>query len=51
MDLYDRLTFNIVSETPEVSYLLNNKFTVFIQEDSTKNEYRVTAELSLAMAL
>ncbi|MEI6832338.1 MAG: DUF6268 family outer membrane beta-barrel protein [Candidatus Omnitrophota bacterium] len=40
----DRLTFNIVPETPEVSYLLNNKFTVFIQGDSTDSEYRVTKD-------
>ncbi|MDD5097641.1 MAG: DUF6268 family outer membrane beta-barrel protein [Candidatus Omnitrophica bacterium] len=40
----DRLTFNIIPETPEVSYLLNDKLTVFIQGDSTDGEYRVTKD-------
>jgi len=40
----DRLAFNIIPESPEVSYLLNDKLTVFIQGDSTSNEYRVTKD-------
>jgi len=40
----DRLTFNILPETPEVAYLLNDKLAVFIQGDFTSNEYRVTKD-------
>jgi len=40
----DRFTFNILPESPEISYLLNDKLTVFIQGDSTSNEYRVTKD-------
>jgi hypothetical protein len=37
----ERLTFNIIPESPEISYSLNDKLTVLIQGDSTSNEYRV----------
>ena len=40
----NRLTFNIIPESPEISYLLNDKLTVFIQGDSTRTEYRVTKD-------
>ena len=40
----NRLTFSILPESPEISYLLNDKLTVFIQGDSTNNEYRVTKD-------
>ena len=42
--LNDRLTFNLIPEAPEISYLLNDKLTVFVQGDSTSNEYRVTKD-------
>jgi len=40
----DRLAFSLVPGTPEISYLLNDKLTVFIQGDSSNNEYRVTKD-------
>jgi len=40
----DRLTFNIIPETPEISYLLNDKLTAFVQGSMSQNEYRVTKD-------
>ena len=40
----DRLTFSIIPESPEISYLLSDKLAVFIQGSSTSNEYRVTKD-------
>jgi len=37
----DRLTFNIVPESPEISYAVNDKLKIFIQGDGTFNEYWV----------
>ncbi len=37
----ERLAFNIIPDSPEISYLLDDKLTVFIQGGSTSNEYRV----------
>ncbi|MFA5286995.1 MAG: DUF6268 family outer membrane beta-barrel protein [Candidatus Omnitrophota bacterium] len=37
----ERLTFSIIPDSPEISYLLNDKTSVFIQGSSTSNEYRV----------
>ena len=37
----ERLAFNIVPDSPEITYLLNDKLTVFIQGNGTSNEYRV----------
>ncbi|MDD5501147.1 MAG: DUF6268 family outer membrane beta-barrel protein [Candidatus Omnitrophica bacterium] len=38
----ERLTFNILPKQPEISYVLNNRLTVFGQADMTMDEYKVT---------
>lgn len=37
----DRLTFNLTPNNPEISYDLNNRWTVFAQGDNTSDEYKV----------
>jgi hypothetical protein len=37
----DRLTFNLIPDNPEISYDLNNKWTVFAQGNNTSEQYKV----------
>ena len=38
----DRLAFNLIPDNPEISYELNDKWTVFAQGNYTAEEYKVT---------
>ena len=38
----DRLAFNLIPENPEISYKLNNKWTVFLQGENVFDEFKVT---------
>ncbi len=40
----DRLTFNIIPTRPSISYLLNDRLTVFWEGGSSSNEYEVTKD-------
>ncbi|MFA5090781.1 MAG: DUF6268 family outer membrane beta-barrel protein [Candidatus Omnitrophota bacterium] len=37
----DRLTFNIIPKRPEISYALDDKFTVFAEADMSSSEFEV----------